>query len=397
MALPFSFSSNTSPTGGQLDSDLAALGAMGTTSCTATGTNAITLTAGANQPDISVYTNYVQFSFFGPNNSTGAVTLQIGALSPLPVYLPSGTQAASGDIASGAPYVIMYSSALNSGNGGFQIVSSIPSSGVTPATSGATRGLLVTNNASTPSTKITITALTATLVTSAGLPVYLAGASAPSVVIALTTTGANGMDVGSRPTSGWVYIYLISTGAVTAGLATATSPTAGGPTLPSGYIYSAYVGAMYCDGSQNLLRSRQTGNATQFTVVASTNTAVIPQIANSSGGAVGTFAVSGTVTLVAVSVTSVVPLTASSITIVANNSYGGSSSGSMYVAPTTAYGGANQGYQGSNHNSFPLYTNSALNDCRSAPMLLEASTIAWCTSNTTCLISCLGWTDYYVR
>ncbi len=107
----------------------------------------------------------------------------------------------------------------------------------------------ITNNSGTPNTKIDITAGTSVLVTTAGLPKFL---SSVAVTIDLTTTGANGMDTGSRPTSGWVYTYVISNGSVTAGLATATSPTAGSPSYPSGYIYAAYAGAMYCDGSQNL-------------------------------------------------------------------------------------------------------------------------------------------------
>lgn len=108
MSLPFAFSNNVAPTGGQLDADLAALGAMGITSTVAVGTNAITLTPNTNQPAISVYVNNALFSFSGSGNSTGNVTLQIGSLSPLPLYLPSGAQASAGTITSGTFYVIVY-------------------------------------------------------------------------------------------------------------------------------------------------------------------------------------------------------------------------------------------------------------------------------------------------
>ena len=396
MALPFSFSTNTSPTGGQLDSDLAALGAMGIISSASVGTNSITLTPNPNQPDVSVYNNLAQFSFAAPNNSTGPVTLQVSSLSPLPVYLPSGVQANTGDISSGSPYVVVFLSALNSSLGGFQIVSSIPSSGVAPAALGVAKGLVVVNNVSTPNTKITITSLQAVLSTSSGTPILLSGASAPNVTIDLTTFGANGMDVGSRPTSGWVYCYLISTGAATAGLASATSPTSAGPTLPSGYIYSMYVGAMYCDASKNLLRSKQQGRTSGFQVTLGTNTGTYPIMAS---GTAGTFD-SSSPALIAVTATGnsgKFPLTAGECNVVVSNNWKNNTSSAVLVTGSSQMTGSNNGPAGSNGQIFPVYLPSTIVPGANAWILLESASIYWCSSQLGGAIGAQGWRDYYVN
>lgn len=118
----------------------------------------------------------------------------------------------------------------------------------------------IVNDSVTPNTKITVTAKSALLVNSSGYGLLDTTGTPQS--IDLLTNGANGMDVGSRPTNGWVYIYLISNG-ILAGLAS-LSPTA--PTLPTGYTYFVRVGAMWCNGSQNLFISRQVGNTAQWVV-----------------------------------------------------------------------------------------------------------------------------------
>ncbi len=106
MALPASFSNNTSPTGVQLDQNFAALGAMAVTHCTATGTNTITLSPLSSQPAVAAYTNQQLFDFQAAASSNSSVTLQVGSLASLPVYLIGGAQAASGDITIGTPYLI---------------------------------------------------------------------------------------------------------------------------------------------------------------------------------------------------------------------------------------------------------------------------------------------------
>jgi len=387
MALPTTFANLTTATGQQLDNNFQAVGALVTVQCTAAGTNAISLTPAANAPAVTAYNlpYPVKFGFVGFTTSTGSVTLQVGSLAALPVYTPAGAQAAGGDIVQGFYYEVAYvvASTYNSGNGAFVITNPLPLAGSSPVDLGETRGLIVTNNASTPNTKIDITASRAIMVTSAGLPVF---ASSVSVTIDLTTTGANGMDTGSRPTSGWVYNYLISTGLVTAGLATATSPTSGGPTMPTGYNYACYVGAMYCDSSQNLKRSRQDGDAAQYIVTSATNTAAAPNIANGTAGSYS----ATTPTYASVSVSAFVPATTKSIRIIATTRWNNGSIAHVLVAPNTSY-------SGNVSTNFPPLTLDTENTSGEAIFLVEAAAIAWVSDAAGGGISCLGWTDYYSR
>lgn len=286
MTLPNTFANETSPGMVELDQNFAAVANMAVWNCTATGTNTVALTTTANQPAVSAYTDRQRFQFVWPNNTTGSVTAAVNLLAALPVYLITGSQAGSGDGASGIPVEIIYLSALNSGGGGFQILSGQPSSAVVAATVGCARGLLMFNNTSTPSTKIDITAGQTVLVTTGGAPKFL---SSVAVTIDLTTTGANGMDAGARPTSGYVYCYIISNGSVTAGLATVTAPSAGGPVLPGGYTFQNYVGAMFCDGSQNLFRSRAQRDTTHIVVTPATNTAAFPSLGFTTGTTLNPF------------------------------------------------------------------------------------------------------------
>lgn len=393
MALPTVFANATTATGQELDDDFNAVGATGSIRSVASGTNTITLVPIANSPAVTAYgTGYpLRFGFVAAVTSTGSVTARINALTFLKVYLPSGVQAGSGDILTGVYYEVVYVSSYDSGSGGWVITSALPTGSIVEI--GNTRNLNIANNSGTPSTKIDITATSAILATSAGTPLL---ASSASVTIDLTTVGANGMDTGGRPTSGWVYLYLISNGSATAGLASATSPTVGSPSFPSGYIYSTYVGAMYCDGSQNLLRSRQRGNRAQYVVVASTNTAICPVIAN---GVAGTYSAT-TPTLAAVTVTGnsgKVPLTAAIIVINASNAYGSGSLSNVIIAPNTAWGGTNNGPAGSAGQIYPCYLPNTAGHLQQLQLMLEAATIAWAADAAGGGISCGGWFDGWSR
>lgn len=388
MALPFSFSNNTSPTGVQLDADLAALGAMGTQLCVATGTNTITLAPGANQPTVAAYVNQQLFVFTAANTSNGAVTARVNALAFLPLYVPGGAQANTGDIVNGSPYLVQYLAALNSGSGGFIILSAVPSASAAATVVSSAKGLTVNNNSGVPSTKVDITAGYTVLATTGGTPKFLASVS---VTIDLTTTGANGMDTGARPTSNWVYLYIINNGSATAGLATATSPSSGLPSpFPGGYANYMYVGAMFCDGSQNLLRSKQKGRISQYTVVAASNTAAMPLLGN---GVVGTYSLTAP-TYTTASVATAVPPTAGKINVVVSNKYNNLTQSSVIAAPNTSYSGIGS------TNPPPLGIDisvAAAFVSQVGWLTLEATTIAWASSANGAAIYCSGWDDYWVN
>ena len=126
MALPYSFSNNTTPTGPQLDADLAQLGAQSTIPCAVAGTNALVLTPQTNTSAIAAYANYLRFSGIAAATNTAATTAQIGSLAALPCYRDTLTGPAictGGELAAGCAFSLVYDSALNSGNGGFHITS----------------------------------------------------------------------------------------------------------------------------------------------------------------------------------------------------------------------------------------------------------------------------------
>lgn len=147
MALSNVFANLTSAVLSQLDTNFNQVGAMGVTACTldATSTaNAIVLDVAANQTSVSAYNNYQLFSFVAGSASTGSVTVQVGSLAALNLYLHDGvTQAGSGNISASVAYLIVFNSALNSGVGGFQIVSQMPVSSMLDLISTTQGSLLV--------------------------------------------------------------------------------------------------------------------------------------------------------------------------------------------------------------------------------------------------------------
>lgn len=395
MALPHTFAALTTAQMSFLDDNDAALGALTTLQCTAAGTNSITLTPAANAPAIAAYglPNPVRFGFVASATSTGPVTLRVNALAFLKLFLPSGVQANTGDINATSYYELVYLSTLDSGNGGVVVASALPGTGSAPVANGSAKGLVVTNNAGTPATKVDITAGKTVLVSSTGAPIFL---SSFSGTCDLTTTGLNGMDTGSRPASGWVYLYALSNGSLQGTIATQTSPTAGSfSPVPSGYIYSMYVGAMWLDGSSNLFRSKQVGRKTQSIV--GTNPAATAVIAN---GVINTFSeTSPAFTPTTTSVATFVPATAGEIQLLVSGHWKGGSVSSVLIAPNTAWGGTQNGPQGSNGNIFPVWLDSAGGTTQMsliATMVLETMNIFIASSAAGAAIGLLGWTDYYV-
>lgn len=125
MTLPFIFATQAGNVpASELDADLNAVGAMAITACAAAGTNAISLAPAANQPTVAAYANYQAFGFVAPATPTGTVTLQVNGLGFLPVYDSSGNTLVAGSLLINQYYVAIYNSALNTGSGGFQLISS---------------------------------------------------------------------------------------------------------------------------------------------------------------------------------------------------------------------------------------------------------------------------------
>lgn len=396
MALPTTFGPLTAATGAELDNNFAAVGALATQQCTATGTNSIVLTPVANQPTVNGYglPNPLKFGFPAPASTSGAVTLEVGSFGFLPVYTINGVQATSGTLISGNYYEVTYTTAAlyNSGNGAWVLSSYQPATGVTAVSAPSVNALSITNNAGTPSTKIDVSIGRSCLVSAVGAPAFVAsGTFTIDLTTGTVTSTANGMDGESRPASGWVYLYAISTGSGVAGLGTLTAPTAGAPTLPAGYSFYAYLGAMFCDGSSNLLRTLQKGNRAQYVVTASTNTPIPPVIAN---GVTGTSSNTSPI-YAATSILGFVPATAGKIIVALTGAWKNGSAAGVSVASNTSYGGTNNGINGSNGMLPPLTISSGVASMSIMGELeLESSNIAITISAAGGAVACMGWSDY---
>jgi len=372
-----------------LDTMFAIVGAQGTIPCTASGTNIITLTPVTNYYLPAAYANFQAASFVAANSSTGAVTIGIGALAAVNLYMPSGLQANSGDITGGNFYVVAYNGALNSGSGGFQVYNASTPSVIQPVP--ASFKNLSIKNGGTPTTQIAVSADQAMLQTSGG---GSARVSSVSVTINLTTNGANGLDSGSVAEATWYSIWIIYNGSTIAGLASTSSSS---PTLPSGYIYYARFGWVRTQpSSTNLQATLQYGRRAQYVV--GTQTTALPVMASNATG--NPF----TPTWTAVSVSNYVPTTASvihgvfymnsgSTTVTAaaaaivapNNSYTGVASGSVppplaiMIPASVDYGGTSEATTASAQFSF----------------MLESTNIYWAAGGSAVQpsLSCLGWDD----
>jgi hypothetical protein len=246
---------------------------------------------------------------------------------------------------------------------GLQVVGSVLSA-QPQALSGA-QGLIVSNNAGTPNSKIDITADQAIMV-AASLAQYATGVS---VTVDTSVVGVvNGLDTGSRAASTWYNVFLISNGTTTAGL---VSISATAPTMPSGYTYFVRVGAMRTDGSGNFLRTKQLGNKTSYAIS-------LPTVA------------SGTVAFwTAIAVATFVPPTATQIKIIISLRNSGINT-SVAVAPNnTAY--SNSGNDGASWVLGNANSSYGMSLCE---INLEGSNIYYGSNGGgSALAVAYGWTD----
>ena len=365
-----------------LDTMFNITGAMGAIPCVATGTNAITVTPNTNYYLPAAYANYQIISFVAVANASGAVTIRLGALAFVKLFMPSGIQANSGDINLNGFYIAAFNGALDSGNGGFQVFNaSTPS--VVQGVVGAFKNLKITNGG-TPDTQVAVTADQVMLGTSGG---GTARVTSVNVTISMVANGANGLDAGSVAQATWYYIYVIYNGTTIAGLA---SLSATSPTLPSGYIYFARLGSISTGAaSTNLTRILQYGRDVQYVVTPTSQTTTLPAVATSvPAGGWSTYSVSA-----------FVPPTAAKIKLqtvfgtgVINNN-----SGAIVVAPNNNYGATlgspyGFGFQVASTANLAM----TVNLYNLVEFVLESSNIYATTAGTSITLSnvyCLGWSE----
>jgi hypothetical protein len=257
--------------------------------CTATGTNAIALTATSAAPTISSYANYQHYVFVAANNSSGTVTVQFGALAALPLYLPGNIAAGSGNVTAGVLYEIVYNSALNAGGGGFVIISATPASlslpvtvpnGGTGLTSLTPYALLAGGTASGANVQQVASLGTAgQFLQSQGagaLPAWAAvSAGAGSLVSIQAFTSSQTVTIPSTATK----LFLILVGGGGGG---AAGNGAGGP---AGTAFSYLTGLTGGDTLALTVGGGATGNAAGGASTLSSGTQTISTITASGGGA----------------------------------------------------------------------------------------------------------------
>src|ERR1035437_374938 len=117
-----------------LDNNIATLSAAAPISCAVSGTNALTLTQNAaGLVPSSVLTAYTQnqlFNGIASATNTGATTATIGVVGALNVYKDTAAGPVAltgGEIVIGCAFSLRYDSALNTGAGGFHLISSTQS------------------------------------------------------------------------------------------------------------------------------------------------------------------------------------------------------------------------------------------------------------------------------
>jgi hypothetical protein len=235
-------------------------------------------------------------------------------------------------------------------------------------------GLKIVNGTS-PGSIIALTANSGVMVSSGGLVISRSNISllTTNITTGTSTSTANGMDGEAPGTSAWVYIWMIDNGSATAGLVSLASGNGLNPVLPSGYIYKCRVGAMYVDGSGDLMRTLQLGPRAQYTVIAATNTAAYPSPGSTTSA-----------TFTALSVSAVVPPTASSMSVIGVDT---TNPASWVISANASTGPA---VSATNPSIIGIY-GSVLQG--GGNFLLESTNIYAATNAGTLVVFGAGWTD----
>lgn len=259
-----------------LDTMFNIVGGMGSIPCTATGTNAITLTPVTNYYQPASYQNFQMITWKMPASLTGSATVQLGPLGVVKLFMPSGVQANSGDLSINTKVIAMFAADLDGGNGGFLVFNA-----TTPSVIQGVQGTVKALQTSiTNDTQVTAVCDEIILENSLGGTIKLGPLA---VTINTGASGANGIDSGAVATGTFYSVWFIhnSTTATTAGLLSTSSTT---PTMPAGFTYRARVGwAVTAVGSTNLHRLSQKGRVAQFLVTPGSVTAALPVITSSFG------------------------------------------------------------------------------------------------------------------
>lgn len=167
-------------------------------------------------------------------------------------------------------------------------------------------GLIITNDGTSPTTKLNATFDSAFITDANDKPYKIAG---QTLSLTMGTTGIGGLDTGTGTVSTWYNIWLITDG-VTPGLIMSLSATS--PVLPSGYTGRMRIGTWRIDSGGLPLRMIIRGNRADYNPTASSNLTSYPLLASGVSGAWPS----------ALSTASFVPPTAPRVSIMAGSTTG---------------------------------------------------------------------------
>ena len=125
MPLSYTFGNVTQAQGAWLDTTFQELGNLDQLIGTASGTNAIVWTPFGPNPTVAAYYFGQRYAFYSVGSNTSATTFQIGSLAALPIYrdtVNGPIALVGGEIHAGNYIVVSYDNALNSGGGGFHLL-----------------------------------------------------------------------------------------------------------------------------------------------------------------------------------------------------------------------------------------------------------------------------------
>jgi hypothetical protein len=188
-------------------------------------------------------------------------------------------------------------------------------------------------------------------------------------------SGANGLDTGVLAINTWYAVWVINNGSTTSGLLSLSSTA---PTMPGGYTYKARVGWIRTDGTGNKypLSAQQKGRQAVYKIASGSNVTAYPSIAS---GVVGDTSIP---TYVSSSVSTVVPSTASVITIM-----------SPFVSASTQLAAPNNNFGGYNSTTIPPPHACASQQQKVTTFALESTNIYVSSSTASGNFWCIGWED----
>lgn len=356
---------------------------VNSTALTAVATNQTVTANFAEQTYVA--TGPINFTLPRANTLWNGFAFAVYTISGPVTLVPNAGDSVQGQ-ASGVPltippksYALVISDAATSGNW------RVAWSG-TQLPSGYSK-LVISNNATTPNTKIDGSAAALSLTNSVG---FSFTATNVAFTVDLTTGTSsptpNGMDGEAIPANGDLFLWAISDGQTVAGLGSTSSIS---PALPPNYTFKKYIGAMKT-ASSILLRTRQVDRRTQYVVVAGSNVSRPPVMGvGPTGGWSQTSPAATTL-----NVSPWVPSTASTIIVLATNNRFGTGTGGVIVAPDPGYFGTNNGPQGTNGVVWPLSLNdNSAVDQAMAEMQLTGSSLYWAAFNGNGAVACFGWID----